>query len=135
MDKPKEKRMIGITAQRGERGESKKSRYIGFDCKYSNIVKQLKEFGHVESKAQGIAGRGYLVVDACYSYSEVLEYIKFLGKDKPEKKKADRRYAIGQAAYMCFSCKLTDCPYRWDKKMNINDPEFMTCPFRERQDT
>ena len=134
MDKPKEKHAVGIKYTRHSPHINPTSRSIAFETNKPNIPDQLKEFGQVTSYGKRPT-HGHLTVSICYDYDEVLEYVASLGKDKPEKKKADRRYAIGQAAYMCFSCKLTDCPYRWDKKMNINDPEFMTCPFRERQDT
>ena len=136
MDKPKEKRLLGIRSTRYSPGNSTFVRTIVFDCKYQSVANKLKSFGTVQRWCQSEYKHAYmLTVDTFYDYDEVLEYVKSLGKEKPEKKEIDRRYAIGQAASVCFSCSRTLCPFRWHYKMNINDEGFMPCPFRKRLDT
>ena len=133
MDKPKEKRMIAIK----QVFNNDSTRSIHFDCSYPNIVEQLKEFGFVYW-AENERPRGFLNVDACYDFNEVLKYIKFLGKEKPEKKKPLTHSRLShrhKIAYACYSCKLKDCPFRWNPKRNFNNPEFAECPFYQRRDT
>lgn len=87
MDKPKEKRMIGIRTTKYSPGNSGSNAII-FDCKNKQTVKELKEFGTTREWCQSEYPYAYILrVNTLYDYDKVLEYIKFLGKEKPEKKK------------------------------------------------
>jgi len=130
MNKPKEKRMIGIKWTRTSKGTTYEGRSIGFDCKYAHIVKQLEEFGRVSCWSQD-SPNGFLEVATTYDYDEVLEYIKYLGTQKPEAQ------AMPCALYPCYTCTFKDrCRFVYHTKLKMPlKYQANRCPFYEKKST
>ena len=139
MNKPKEKRMIGINWAHGPDDKHKQGS-IGFECRYPNIVEELKEFGSVMCWSEK-SPRGFLDVSPTYDYDEVLEYIKYLGTQKPEKKEPTHRGQMESWSkeYACHDCAfMTRCMHHYGGQTKMHTGplfRYNPCPFYKKRST